>query len=137
MAITFSPRPGTVLLCDYGLGRGEHVPPEMTKRRPVVVLSRHSWRQRRSLVIVVPLSTAAPPEANELNVRIAAGSYAFLRPDVDSWAKCDCVSAVSIRRLDRLLRRRSYIEAHLRATDFADIVRATIHAVGGNTLAKG
>lgn len=73
MPITFSPKPGTVLLCDYDLGRTAHVPPDMTKRRPVVVVSPRSRHHFRSLILVVPLSTVAPAFADELSVRIRRG----------------------------------------------------------------
>ncbi len=54
MALTFQPRPGTVVMCDFA----GYVVPEMVKVRPVVVIARN--RKNRHLVTVVPLSTTVP-----------------------------------------------------------------------------
>ena len=54
MALTFQPRPGFVVMCDF---RGYELP-EMVKIRLVVVLARN--RKARQLVTVVPLSTTRP-----------------------------------------------------------------------------
>ena len=51
--ITFHPKPGHVLICDFNTG---FRPPEMVKKRPVVVISE----SRQQLVTVVPLSTTEP-----------------------------------------------------------------------------
>lgn len=131
--LSFHPRPGTVLLCDYELSRSARIPHEMTKQRPVVVLSRR-WRRQFDPVIVVPLSTSAPMRPDERHVRIAAGSYDFLRSDVDSWAKCEFVCAVGQQRLDWLRRRGAHISPRLGASDFRSIVRAAVCAVGGRGL---
>jgi uncharacterized protein YifN (PemK superfamily) len=69
MALRFVPHPGTVLLCDYDLGRSGTVPPEMTKRRPVVVVSARG----RSMIgpyLVVPFSTQAPRLPNRSHYRL-------------------------------------------------------------------
>ena len=67
-------------------------------------------------------------------MRIAAGSYEFLRLDRDSWVKCEFVAAVSDRRLDRLLHRGRHILPALRDSDFQLILGATMRAVGARAL---
>jgi len=105
----------------------------MTKRRPVVVLSP---RRRRKFgpLIVVPLSTSPSAAPDDRHVRIAAGSYDFLRADVDSWVKCEFVSSVSARRLDRLRKKASSHPPRLSDSDLQSILRATVRAIGGAEL---
>jgi uncharacterized protein YifN (PemK superfamily) len=67
-------------------------------------------------------------------VRIAAGSYDFLRADVDSWAKCEFVSSVSARRLDRLRQKASSHPPRLSDSDLQSILRATVRAICGAEL---
>ena len=133
MAIHLPPHPGDILLCDYELGRAVRLSQEMTKRRPVVVLSP---QRRRTVgpVIVVPLSTSPSAEANELHGRLAAGRYHFLRSDADSWAKCEFVCSVSARRLDVLRHKGARGTPRLADADLRLIVRASMRALGAAEL---
>lgn len=56
MGLAYHPKQGEILLCNYDTG---FVAPEMTKLRPVVVISPR-LRRRDDLVAVVPLSTTEP-----------------------------------------------------------------------------
>ncbi len=95
MAISFFPKAGNVLICDF---RG-YISPEMVKMRPVIVVSPNHLK-RPGLVTVVPLSNTPPdpvePYHYKVNGNPVPGSGA-----VDCWAKCDMVATVSIYRLDR------------------------------------
>lgn len=96
MALRYPPHPGALLMCDFNTG---FEPPEMTKRRPVVVISPRP-KTLAGLCTVVPLSTVAPNPVKPFHHLMAAGS---LPPELgarDSWAKCDMVCTVSLRRLD-------------------------------------
>ena len=126
-------RPGSVVLCDYDLVRSARIPDEMAKRRPVVVLSP---RRRRAAgpYIVVPFSTSRPSYADDRHVRIEAGSYEFLRADVDSWVKCEFACSVGARRLDRPRRGGQYFSPRVSAADLRSILRATACAIGGVDL---
>lgn len=98
MALMYYPSPGEILLCDYATG---FVEPEMTKRRPVVVVSPR-LRKRGNLVGVVPLSTSEPDELLAYHCRIELAQP--LPSPFDSavmWAKCDMVATVAHARLDR------------------------------------
>jgi len=94
----YYPAAGEILLCDYSTG---FVAPEMTKRRPVVVVSPR-LRKRGNLVGVVPLSTSEPDpvEAHQCRIELEKPlPYPF-----DSsvmWAKSDMLATVSHDRLDR------------------------------------
>ena len=91
MPIQYAPRNGTILFCDF-----DGVEPEMSKRRPVVLLSSVS----QSLCLVVPLSTTHPQ-------KVMPWHYFFRLPeklhgnytDMECWAKCDMVFAASFSRL--------------------------------------
>jgi uncharacterized protein YifN (PemK superfamily) len=131
MPITFAPRPGTVLMCDYRTG---FVPPEMVKRRPVVVVAP-AWRGPHGPFLVVPLSTTAPRPVKLFHVRIPAGRYAFLSPSLDVWAKCDVLAAVAPARLGRL--HWSGLRAPtIEPEDFRSIQRGVLHALGLSALTE-
>ncbi len=68
MPLTFSPRPGEIVICDFSTG---FRPPEMVKVRPVVVISPR--RRTSQLVTVVPLSTTPPDPVEPLALPVAAG----------------------------------------------------------------
>ncbi len=98
MPLSYYPRVGEILVCDYG---HHAIEPEMTKARPVVVIGPR-LRRRADLVGVVPLSTTAPNEMQDYHCRIELAQP--LPPPFDSpvmWAKCDMFSSVSLARLDR------------------------------------
>jgi uncharacterized protein YifN (PemK superfamily) len=133
MALQFIPHPGTVLICDYDLGRSAVMPPEMDKRRPVVVVSP---RRRRVIgpFLVVPFSTSAPLHPDPTHHHIPAGTYDFLAQDRDSWAKCELVSAVAASRLDRLWNRGAYIAPRVSDADLHAVRLGMIHAIGAAPL---
>jgi uncharacterized protein YifN (PemK superfamily) len=126
-------RPGTVLVCDYEFGRSSVLPGEMTKRRPVVVIAPRR-RHGTGPIIVVPLSTSPPERHDDRHVRIEAGTYDFLRPDVDSWVKCEFIRSVSTHRLYRSRRGAANQVPRLSDADLASVIRATIQALGGRDL---
>jgi uncharacterized protein YifN (PemK superfamily) len=96
MAITFFPKAGMVLICDFG---GYRVP-EIVKARPVAVISPNHMR-RPGLVTVVPLSTTAPRPVCDYHHRLT-GNPIPGDSATEVWAKCDLVATVSIERLDRI-----------------------------------
>lgn len=98
MPIGFPVGPRTIVLCDYS--KGGFLPPEMVKRRPVVVLSPR-LPHRDGLCAVVPLSGTPPAHPVPYVVPVE-----FDEPlpapfsDKNFWAKCDMVATVSLGRLD-------------------------------------
>ena len=133
MALRFAPHPGMVLLCDYDLGRSIALPGEITKRRPVVVVSRRG-RPVAEPYLVVPFSTQAPLHPDRTHYRVPAGTYHFLARDTDSWAKCALVSAVGAARLHRLWLQGAYTTPRLSAADLRAIRLGVIHAMGALPL---
>lgn len=97
MPIQFEQKPGAILLCDYALGGFR--PPEMVKRRPVVVVSSRK-RQPTGLLTVVPLSTTAPERAEAHHCLITLETPLPGYPALQCWVKADMVGTVAFARLD-------------------------------------
>ncbi|MBS9478988.1 type II toxin-antitoxin system PemK/MazF family toxin [Ancylobacter radicis] len=101
MTISFAPRRGTILMCDFGDAR---VPPEMEKLRRAVVVSdttlNHRHGRAPGLCTVVPFSGTPPHSPRPCDVFIPVGRYRSLTIDV--WAKCAMLTNVSHERLDRI-----------------------------------
>ena len=99
MSLNLHLRPGQVVICDFDTG---FEPPEMVKRRPVVVISPRTRRQS-PLCVVVPLSTAVPNPVEPFHHRMDPRSLAGNLSRRESWAKCDMPYTVSTRRLGRIM----------------------------------
>lgn len=97
MAIREHPATGTLLMCDFDTG---FRPPEMVKRRLVVVISP-KIAARAGLCTVVPLSTTAPKPQMPYHCRIDLPERL---PDwiekQGVWVKADMMFAASFQRLD-------------------------------------
>ncbi len=142
MPISFIPSAGDVLLCEFGpdpraadcfpASRGPiSVPPEMIKRRHVVVLASHT-----ELMVVAPFSTKEPRPARACHLRIEARRYPFFDQDADSWLKGDMLMAVSRQRLDRLRYDGAYRRARLSKDDLREVRRAALGGLGLSEVAK-
>lgn len=102
MAITFHPKPGQILLCDFSPGFKE---PEMVKsKRPVVVLTG-AICGRPNLVTIVPLSTVEPEPCRLYHYRIPKQSMPQVGKlqEQDSWLKGDMIYTVGFHRLNLIL----------------------------------
>jgi uncharacterized protein YifN (PemK superfamily) len=103
MAITFAPKRGAILMCDFELA---YITPEMRKTRQVAVVSVLSNNQRHALApgtaTVIPFSTVPPASPGVDDIFIPKGTYWSLTKD--SWARCKMVTTVSHSRLDLILR---------------------------------
>ena len=93
-------------MCDFDTG---FKPPEMTKKRPVVVISPRRRRSMSKLCTVVPLSTAVPNRVEPFHHRMDPRSVPTELGAHESWAKCDMLYTVSLmlytvslERLDRV-----------------------------------
>lgn len=138
MAIQFPAPPGTILLCDYGLGG--FMPPEMVKRRPALVISPR-LPHRDGLCAVVPLSGSEP--GRDLNYVVRLELPVPLPTPFDEtvwWAKCDLVATVGFHRLD-LFRtgrdpagRRKYLQLRLAPADFDRVKAGVLFGLGMGAL---
>lgn len=109
--ITFVPRRGAILMCDFGLDPSEPWPsdprpigfePEMTKVRRSVVVSPVAFNNRHGnragLCVVVPISTKPQkPVVPPFHVPLLRANYRALT--ADGWAKCNLPCTVSHDRL--------------------------------------
>lgn len=120
-----------VLICDFDTG---FRPPEMVKRRPVVVLSPR--RHNAQTCIVAPLSTTAPEPPEAYHFLLDPESLPQQLRHTPAWAKCNMIAAVALDRLDRVrdgrdfLGRRKYVARHVSKTDLAEIRARVLIALG-------
>ena len=99
MAITYHPKVGQILYCDFSQG---FQAPEMVKsKRPVIVVSP-SIAGRASLTTVVALSTVTPDPVQLYHCRLPRASLPMLGQfqGRDTWVKGDMIYAVGFHRLD-------------------------------------
>lgn len=94
MAITFHPKAGVVLMCDFD----GYVAPEMVKTRPVIVVSPNHLK-RAGLHTVVPMSTTAPDDPQPYHHKMK-NPLTHIGGEV--WVKCDMIATVRTERLDRI-----------------------------------
>ena len=137
MPLRYPVTPGTLLLCDYGLGGFRE--PEMVKRRPSVVISPR-LPHRDGLCAVVPLSATEPTHNVPYVVRIELSEEL---PEPFSlkicWAKCDMVATVAFARLDlfrtdREHGARRYLTPKVGTANFDAIMQGVLHGLGMNHL---
>lgn len=95
MSIQFHPEPGTILICDFkGLNA-----PEMTKRRPVIVISPR-LKYRTKLCTIVPLSTTVPTKIEPYHYKLnIAPPLPSPYDNSHAWVKADMLYTVSFDRL--------------------------------------
>ena len=137
MPLTFHPKPGTILICDYDSG---FRPPEMVKRRPAIVISPR-LRRRDGLCTVVPLSGTAPtpPEAYHWLLEL---DRPLPKPwDSDRfWVKADMLATVGFQRLELISLgrdqegKRKYLIIQVKNEALVAIRQCILHALGVPTL---
>ena len=135
MPITFYPDHGSILMCDFN---GGFHPPEIVKKRPVVIVSPR--RNNHQVCTVIPLSTTAPNPIEKHHHCINPSSLPKSLRGSITWAKCDMIMTVSLSRLDRILDgkgpggARKYTTGKLTAEDFKSIRMGILYAIGLNSL---
>jgi uncharacterized protein YifN (PemK superfamily) len=122
--ISFAPERGHILICDFDMA---NVPPEMRKKRRVVVVSPRSHNRARRCV-VVPFSGTEPNDMTAAYVAFPVGLYRSL--SVPTWAICSAVAHVSFDRLDRVRVGREFVTEFVDAADLERIARGLRHALG-------
>jgi len=99
MAIKFHPKIGAICYCDFTRA---FVPPEMQKRRPVIVLSSPNL-PRSGLVTVVPTSTTPPAPVRNFHYLLKLEEplpSPYNSPEM--WVKADMLYSVSFDRLSAI-----------------------------------
>ena len=97
MTLPYFPARGEVLVCYFDSG---FQPPEMVKKRPVVVVSRKDSHQRK-LCTVVPFSTTEPHPVEVWHHPLPHVQVPGLQAAGPMWAKCDMLATVSFDRLNK------------------------------------
>ncbi len=142
MAITFHPRPGQLLLCDFSTGFKE---PEMVKSgRPVLVLTP-PIKGRGQLVTIVAISTVKPNPVMDYHYRLPKKCMPMIgsfQKD-DSWVKGDMIYAVGFHRLDSIKLgtrgpngKRHYYTNRLSRDRMKEIYSCVLHGLNLGDLAR-
>ena len=98
MAITYHPKAGQILMCDFSDG---FKIPEMVKNRPVLVLTP-PMAGREKLVTIVCLSTVSPDPVQKYHYQLSKRSMPQLGlfQTKDTWVKADMIYTVGFHRLN-------------------------------------
>lgn len=132
MALLFHPRAGQIFVCDF---RGFEVP-EMTKIRPVVVVSP-KLPHRSDIVAVVPLSLTEPRHDLPYCYRLSRNYHPDEPDNLPCWAKGDMVMNLSLRRLSAFkVGRRRYAYPTLDAIDLLGVRKSVLCGLGLDRLEK-
>ena len=148
MAIDFSPKVGRVLECDYGcftlMPNGKidcnpdyHLPPEMVKKRLVVVLNG-KFDGKSSIVVPLSQSRDESKIAKEMhilipNTTISEASW-YPKNDECRWVKADLIQQVSHERLYKLRTKRGHEPIVLPSHLVTEIQKAVIRAINAKEL---
>ena len=126
MALGFHPRAGQIFVGDFT----DLKVPEITKKRPVIILSP-KLPYRSELVAIVPISTTAPRHSLPFVYKLAKNYTPWGPPETESWAKCDLVMNVALRRLTAFkIGRRKYTYPTLSPEDLAGVRRGVLAGLG-------
>jgi uncharacterized protein YifN (PemK superfamily) len=123
MAITFHPKAGMVLMCDFS----GMIVPEINKKRPIVVISPNNL-VRKGLCTIIPLSTTIPDPIEKYHYKLPQNP---LKNESETWAKCDLVMSVSIDRLDRIkIGRGTYFVANVSMDQVREMRKLASYSFG-------
>lgn len=126
MAIKFYPRAGQIFIGDFS----DLKEPEMTKIRPVIVVSPR-LPYRSEIVAVVPISLTAPKHNLPFCYRLSRNYHPQEPDDLPCWAKADMVMNVATRRLEAIkIGRRQYAYPTLTPEDLAGVRHAVLCGLG-------
>ena len=99
MAINFHPIVGQILYCDFTSG---FQPPEMIKKRPVIILSP-KLKHRDNLTTIIPISSVEPSPVMPYHFKLDTKKHMPMIGTLQkkqSWAKCDMIYTVAFNRLN-------------------------------------
>ena len=135
MAIRFHPDVGTIVICDFT----SFVKPEMTKRRPAIVISPR-FRDRGELCTIVPLSTTPPNVVMPYHHRLKIDPVLPEPYEQEMhWVKADMVYSVSFSRLHMFNKKdaqgkRIYDVRVINMADLIAIQKCVLHGIGLTAL---
>ncbi len=140
MALYYYPEQKTLLYCNLD----DFTPPEMTKKRPAVVISgrKRIFHLKNELVSIVPLSTTRPVPQKSYHHLMSPDSLPGHLAEEDTWAKCDIILTVALHRLDRITLRspddgsRIYVAPKISDDDFRSIQECILHGLQLGSLTQ-
>ena len=119
-------------MCDFNTGFNA---PEMTKVRPVVVVSPLRSK-RMKLCTIVPLSTTEPVPVEPFHHMMDPLSLPGRFGQKRTWAKCDMLYTVSLARLNRATKRGGAATFRVLEADL-DAIRVCVRVGLGLDTAPG
>jgi len=138
MGLQFHPKPGTIVICDFG--QGFRVP-EMVKRRPAIVVSPQI-QGRPNLCTIVPMSTGIPKIKQSYHVELPNLVLPAPYDQGPNWVKADMIFASAYSRLDLIRSGNSpagqtvYATLCLSDTDLRLVRAAMRYSLGLSKLTK-
>lgn len=126
MALNFYPRAGQIFVGDFT----DLKVPEITKKRPVIIISP-KLPYRSELAAIVPISTTAPRHSLPFVYKLSRNYTPWGAETDECWAKCDLVMTISLGRLSAFkVDRRKYVYPNLTPEDLAAVRRAVLAGLG-------
>lgn len=145
MAITYKPKVGEILECKFGNFKGTpgnmdlpnfdgRIPPEMVKKRMVVVINPSLWGG----VMVVPISSSPNPDGINRGWHVPLSDRYFKETNFydkrDRWAKCDFMQFASRARLNRLHDGKHWFKQCLPRHEVTNIQLSIIKLINATSL---
>ncbi len=143
MALTYTPKVGEVLECDFGEFL-QHpmtpvynalMPPEIRKRRMVVVLN---GRLPNGCTLVVPISSSINKNAVDRGFHVPLATDLFTVTSFydkrERWALAECITHVSKDRLSQIKERGAPIPTYLPRDKVTEIQKAVIKTISASGL---
>lgn len=132
MAIKFHPAQGTIVICDFtGLNT-----PEMTKKRPAVIISPR-FRCRDRLCTIIPFSTTPPRPVEPYHYKLHMNPVLPEPYNAEiQWVKADMLYTMSLDRLSLPFcgkddsGNRIYDDRIIGAEDFLEIQKCLLRGIG-------
>ena len=104
MPLKYAPSPGTILKCNFQNFKS----PEMTKERPVIVLSPRLENCSRTTFLFVPLSTTEPMIVHDYHLKLELPGRELPKGLMrECWLKGDMIYSLSLNRFELYQFRRS------------------------------
>lgn len=133
MSIKFYPRAGAILMADLS----DFEEPEMNKVRPVIVVSPR-LPYRSEIVTFVPISTTPPRHELPFVVRLSRNYNPLEALEIPTWAKCDMLLNLSMKRLNGFkMDRRRWELPTATADDLEAVRKGILCGLGFADLARG
>jgi len=143
MALTYTPKVGEVLECDFGEFLQPAIkpvynalmPPEIRKRRMVVVLN---GRLPNGCTLVVPISSSGNKNAVDRGMHVHLATELFAVTSFydkrERWALAECITHVSKDRLSQIKERGAPIPTYLPREKVTEIQKAVIKTISATGL---